>query len=106
MPGPSDSRSPESEETKVKSILDSVLRVGPASAREARRLLVNRELVSWQRELPTIQADPISLGSVVEQLIADEGLRRDKGAEARRFVERVHSSRVVAEQLIDLYRAL
>lgn len=67
---------------------------------------INRELVSWQRELPIIQADPTSLGSVVEQLIADEGLRRDKGAEGRRFVERVHSSRVVAEQLIDLYRSL
>ena len=67
---------------------------------------INKDLSSWQRELPIIQADPSSLRSVVEQLIRDEDLRREKGCEGRRFVERVHSSRVVAQQLIYLYQSL
>jgi len=67
---------------------------------------INKKLASWQPELPIVQADPTSLLSVVEQLIKNNDLRTEKGAEGRRFVERVHSARVVAQQLIDLYQSL
>jgi len=67
---------------------------------------INRKLETWQNDLPIVQADPSSLASVVERLIKDEELRREKGLEGRRFVERVHSCRVVAQQLIDLYQSV
>jgi glycosyltransferase involved in cell wall biosynthesis len=67
---------------------------------------INKKLASWQPELPIIRADPSSLASVVEQLIKDNKLRREKGLAGRRFVERVHSSQVVAQQLINLYHSL
>lgn len=64
---------------------------------------INKELRAYQRDLPIIDADPGSLQSVTEKLIADEDLRKRKGMEGRRFVERVHDSRIVAEKLIKLY---
>jgi hypothetical protein len=67
---------------------------------------IRQALVSWQPELPIIQADPSSLAAVVEQLIADKKRRIEKGVQGRRYVERVHSSRVIGNKLIDLYRSL
>lgn len=66
---------------------------------------INRDLRSYQGDLPIIEADPESLPSVVKRLVADEDLRKRKGMEGRRFVERVHDSRVVAKQLIKLYHS-
>jgi len=67
---------------------------------------INRKLEAWQHDLPILRADPTTLASVVERLIKDGELRKEKGLEGRRFVERVHSSRVVAQQLIDLYQSV
>jgi glycosyltransferase involved in cell wall biosynthesis len=66
---------------------------------------INKDLRVYQKDLPIISADPVSLRSVIEKLIADEDLRHKKGVEGRRFVERVHDSHVVAKQLINLYLA-
>ena len=60
---------------------------------------------SIPKGLPIINADPESLPSVIEEFIADEDLRIRKDQEGRKFVERVHDSRVVAKQLINLYLA-
>jgi glycosyltransferase involved in cell wall biosynthesis len=64
---------------------------------------INKEIQSYQKDLPIINAEPKSLTGVMEDLIADEDLRRRKGIEGREFVKRVHDSRVVAEQLIEFY---
>jgi glycosyltransferase involved in cell wall biosynthesis len=64
---------------------------------------INRGLRGHQKDLPIINADPESLPSVIEKVISDEKLRKRKGYEGRRFVERVHDSHVVAKQLIRLY---
>ena len=67
---------------------------------------IDRDLRRYQSALPVINADLWSLPSVIEKVIANAKLRRTVGLEGRRFVERVHSSRIVAEQLIKLYTSL
>jgi glycosyltransferase involved in cell wall biosynthesis len=67
---------------------------------------IDENLSHYQRELPLISASPKTLSSVIEKLSTDEKLRRRKGVEGRRFVERVHSSRAIGARLINLYRSL
>ena len=67
---------------------------------------IDPRLNHFQRELPLINASPKTLSSAVEELLMDEQLRSRKGFEGRGFVERVHSSRVIAARLINLYNSL
>jgi len=67
---------------------------------------IRKELIPWQPNVPIIRADPWSLAGVVEQLIADDKLRKEVSQRGRRFVEQVHDSHVVGNQLIKLYESL
>lgn len=57
-------------------------------------------------DLPLIDANPANLVEVLDEWLADGARRRDRGAVGRAYAERVHDIRVVAAQLVEVYREL
>jgi hypothetical protein len=55
---------------------------------------------------PFITVNPESLPRKLEEVITDGGLRRRKGAEGRRFVEKYHHAPRVVESIYGLYREM
>ena len=55
-------------------------------------------------DLPIINASPADIDAVLERWLLDEDARIHVGAASRQFAERVHDNRVVATQLLSLYR--
>ena len=57
-------------------------------------------------DLPIVNANPDTIESELEELLVNPQLRTEIGKKSRRFVERHHDSRVVAQKLIELYKSL
>ena len=55
------------------------------------------------QELPIVSASIYSIESVLEELIINGRLRRDKGVEGREYVENYHNYKHVAYILRDIY---
>lgn len=56
------------------------------------------------QELPICNAHPHNLYDVLQELLLDGRLRRERGQLGRHFVERYHDSSVVVEKLLAIYR--
>jgi len=56
--------------------------------------------------LPIVNTNPDRLRSDLDSLTSDATLRRELGIKGRQYVERVHDCRVVASQLVTLYKKL
>lgn len=67
---------------------------------------IDAHFIKCYSDLPIVVTDPETLYDNLERLIKDAKLRRDLGEKGRRFVEKVHDSREIARQLVDLYRSL
>lgn len=66
--------------------------------------IVTRMRPEYERFLPDhpfVNADETNVESALEKLIADSEFRRQKGIEARKFVERYHDVKVVLRQYYD-----
>ena len=60
----------------------------------------------YPSDLPIVNANPDTIESELERLLANPQLRTEIGKKSRRYVERYHDSRVVAQKLIGLYESL
>ena len=68
---------------------------------------IRDDLVSkYPEDLPIINANPDTIELELEKLLLNPQLRTKIGKRSRRFVERYHDSRVVAQKLIELYQSL
>lgn len=57
-------------------------------------------------DLPIVSADPGNLYEKLLMLIEDPGLRVELGKKGRKYVEKNHDSKIIARDLIDIYRKL
>lgn len=63
-------------------------------------------LDEYPPDFPIVNANPDTIESELERLLANPQLRTEIGKKSRRYVERHHDSRVVAQKLIELYKSL
>jgi glycosyltransferase involved in cell wall biosynthesis len=67
---------------------------------------IDDHFIKYYSDIPIVVTDPETLYDNLKMLIQDPKLRQDLGEKGRRFVEKVHDSREIARQLIDLYKSL
>lgn len=60
----------------------------------------------FPEELPLVNANPDTIEEVLEELILDAQLRHNIGKASRAYVEKYHDSRVVADDLIEIYKEI
>lgn len=60
----------------------------------------------YPADLPIVNANPDTIEIELERLLANPQLREEIGKRSRRFFERYHDSKVVAQRLIELYKSL
>lgn len=61
---------------------------------------------SFPLDLPIVNANPSNLFEKVKRLLDNPELRRELGVRGRKYVEKVHSHNLVADQLITIYSNL
>jgi glycosyltransferase involved in cell wall biosynthesis len=64
------------------------------------------EFETYLKDHPFITVNPVTLPDRLEQVILDGDLRRRKGAEGRRFVEKYHDAEKVTLSIYAMYREL
>lgn len=62
--------------------------------------------VEYAKNLPLVNTTPDTIYENIKSLIENPGLRKDIGEKGREYVEEVHDSKKVAEQLLELYKSL
>jgi len=60
----------------------------------------------YPSDLPIVNANPDTIELELEKLLSNPELRTEIGKRSRKFAERHHDSRVVAQKLIELYESL
>jgi hypothetical protein len=60
----------------------------------------------FPEEPPIVNANPDTICDVLRELIAEPRLRREKGLEGRRYVEKHHDLDTVSGQLLDIYKEI
>ena len=61
---------------------------------------------SYPKELPIISSNPDNLYEVLNQLLDDKNSLNNIGIKGREYVEKFHDSRLVAKQLLDIYKKI
>ncbi|MBI2265565.1 MAG: glycosyltransferase family 4 protein [Armatimonadetes bacterium] len=67
---------------------------------------IREDLIPRHKDFPIVNGTIENLDEKMEMLLSDPVLRSDLGRRGRAYVEEVHDSRKVAQQLIELYRSL
>lgn len=67
---------------------------------------IDEKFLKYYPGLPIIRTDPDDLYENLKLLIENPDLRKDIGEKGRRYVEEVHDSKKIAEQLINLYKSI
>jgi len=57
-------------------------------------------------DLPIVNITPNNLYEVLESLVCDSSLREQIGRNSRKYVEKVHDSRIICKNLLEIYRGL
>jgi len=60
----------------------------------------------FPEEPPIVNTNPDTIGDVLRELIAEPRLRREKGLEGRRYVEKHHDLEPVSAQLLAIYKEM
>lgn len=61
---------------------------------------------TYPEGFPLINANPLTIGPVLEQWLLNPAERHRRGARSREYAERIHDCRVVADRLLTAYAAL
>lgn len=88
------------------------LRCGAHGMTAVEAMAMGKPTISWIRDnliasyppdLPIVNANPDTIREVLERLIRDATLRHEIGVKSRRYVERLHDTEVVIEDLAGIY---
>ncbi len=67
---------------------------------------IRDDLESYMPLNPTINTSPKNIVENLVLLIEDERLRKELGEKGRKYVEKVHDSKKITKQLLELYKSL
>jgi len=67
---------------------------------------INENFIKYYKDLPILSTNPDNLYRNLKLLIQNPNLRRELGEKGRKYVEEVHDSKKIAEQLFQLYKGL
>lgn len=67
---------------------------------------IDRHFASMYKDLPVVNTDPDNICENLKALATNPAMRAELGKKGRAYVEANHDAKVIAQQLIDIYRSL
>ena len=67
---------------------------------------IDRHFAGMYKDLPIVNTDPDSIYENLKALATNPAMRAELGKKGRAYVEANHDAKVIAQQLIDIYRSL
>lgn len=67
---------------------------------------IHERLIPFYPDIPIVNTSPETLCNNLKNLIKNPEFRNELGKKGRRYVEKNHDSRIVAQHLIDLYQSI
>ena len=67
---------------------------------------IDEAFVKDYQDIPLVRTDPDNIYENLKLLIENPDMRKSLGEKGRKYVEDVHDSKKIAEQLIKLYKSI
>jgi len=67
---------------------------------------IDRHFAGMYKDLPIVNTDPDSIYENLKALATDPAMRAELGKKGRAYVEANHDAKMIAQQLIDIYKSL
>lgn len=102
------------KDLKNADIVIDQLRAGPFGTLGVESMALGKPVICWRHkalehyypDCPVVNASKKTLYKVLKKLIINSNLREELGIKSRKYVEKYHDSRIIAQQFIDLYNSI